>query len=254
MTTSFTTTEKFGTQMGDDFGDDQQYPELFGITFTPQVTGIAIGVAGLLVAGYLLWSQILPIWGELSTLKAQKADKQNQVNQLQGNELQKKIQQKTAELEQSQKLKGEVVNLFANDKSLESLLLDISNFANLSNLRLKSYAPSEEKSKVVNDSFGTLANNNLQIRSYNLELEGTFAQLQIFLQDLERLQPLLVVNQFNANVNDSQNYVLKNNQLVSVGEPKITGNVTLNAVFPDIQPATPETAPTTPTPPPTETK
>lgn len=152
--------------------------------------------------------------------------------------MQLKLKQKQAELEEAQQIKGEVVNLFANEQSLESLLLDISNFANLTNLRLNSYAPQADKQKVEDDSFGTLAQNNLQVKTYNLDLEGTFTQLQIFLQDLERLQPLMVVQNFNANT-EPQNYVLQNNQLVAVGEPTIKSTITVKAVFPDLQPIAP---------------
>ncbi|NJN75915.1 MAG: hypothetical protein HC796_06500 [Synechococcaceae cyanobacterium RL_1_2] len=45
--------------------DDQelqspQYPEAFGITFTPKVTGILIAIAGVAGAGYLVWKLVLP--------------------------------------------------------------------------------------------------------------------------------------------------------------------------------------------------
>ncbi len=241
MTTSFTTTEEFGTQMGDDFGDEGQYPEAFGITFTPQITGIAIGVAGLLIAGYLFWSQVLPVWGELSDLQGEKIDKQNDLNQLNSNQLQLKIQQKKAELRQTKQIKEEVTELFATRESLESLLLDISKFANLTNIRLNSYVPLKDRERVDDGSFGSLANDNFKVKIYNLDLEGTFAQLQLFLQDIERLQPLLVVQDFNAKA-ESQDYLLKNNQLVAVGQPNLEATITIKAVFPDLQPIEPESS------------
>jgi hypothetical protein len=236
MTTSFTTTNEFGTQIGDDFGDEGQYPQAFGITFTPQVSGIAIGVTGLLIAGYLFWTQVLPVWGELSQLRTQKADKQNQLNQLNSSELEVKINQKKAELEATKQIKQQVISLFADEPSLETLLLDVSNFANSSNLKLNSYAPSAEKETITDESFGSLANNNLEVKTYNLDLEGTFAQLQIFLQDIERLKPLLVIQNFNVNA-EPQDYLLENNQLVAVGEPKLKSTITVQAVFPNLQPA-----------------
>jgi hypothetical protein len=234
MTTSFTTTDEFD-DMDDGGFDEGDYPTAFGITFTPQVSGIVAGVAGLLVAGYLFISYVSPVISEVSELKKQQKEKQQQVEQLASLNVESKVQQKQAELEQMQKLETEVKGLFTNPIALETLLLNINNFVNATNITLNSYTPNEnnEKKLVEDDSFGELANQKVETKSYTLDIEGSFAQIQLFLQDLERLQPLLVVKQFDVNIlnEEKQDYILDKNKVIVTGEPKLKVNLTVDAVF-----------------------
>lgn len=251
MTTSFTTSDEFDPQ-DEGFGAEANYPTAFGITFTPKVSGIAIGVTGFLISVYLFSTQVMPVLGELSTLNQQKEEKQNQLNQLNSNQLEQILAKKQGELQEIKDLKEDVIQFFAQSQNLQTLLLDINNFANLSNITLNSYVPTGEKEKVADDSFGTLANNNLQVQTYNLDLEGGFSQLQFFLQDLERLQPLLVIQNLNTSIIEPPVYLLENNSLSVVEEPKLKTTLTLKAVFPDLQPpaeAAPAETPKGETPP-----
>ncbi|WP_330204271.1 type II and III secretion system protein [Cyanobacterium sp. Dongsha4] len=236
MTTSFTTSDEFEPQ-DEGFGAEADYPSAFGITFTPKVSGIAIGVGGFLIAGYLFFSQVMPVLGELSELNKQKQEKQDQLNQLSSNQLEQILARKQGELEEAKDLKEDVLQFFAQTQNLETLLLDVNNFANLSNIKMNSYVPTGDKEKVADDSFGTLAANNLQVQTYNLDIEGGFSQLQFFLQDLERLQPLLVVQNLNTSILEPPIYLLENNSLSVVQEPTLKTTLTLKAVFPDLQPA-----------------
>ncbi len=235
MTTSFTTTDQFDSQE-EDFGTGD-YPEVFGIAFTPKVTGIAIGVGGLLIAGYLFWSYVLPIWNELSQLNNQKQEKQSQLEQLSSNELDQIIANKENELTQIKDLKEDVLKLFATDQALDTLLLDVNSFTNFSKIKMNSFVPTPEREIVADESFGSLATNNLQVKTYSLDLEGNFSQLQLFLQDLERLQPLLVVKNLNTSTINPPQYLLENNRLVTIGQPKLKTSITLQAVFPQLQAA-----------------
>lgn len=236
MTTSFTTSDEFDAQ-GGGFGDEGLYPEVFGITFTPKVLGVTIALGGLLVAGFLAWSQVRPVWNEVNQLNQQKEEKQAQLDQISSNQLDNIIAQRKAELKEAENLKEDVINLFANEENLETLLLDISNFANLSNIAMKSYSPAAEKAPLADDSLGTLATNNVQVKNYQLQLEGTFSQLQLFLQDLERLQPLLVIKDLNATRVGEPIYLFENDQLSSVDEPTLNTTLTVQAVFADVKPA-----------------
>lgn len=241
MTTSFTTSDEFEPQ-GGGFDDEPDYPEIFGITFTPTVSGIAIGVGGLLIAAYLAWSQVLPAWKDLSSLNQEKETKQKQLDQISSGQIDVIIAQKKAELGESQILKQDVMQLFTNEKNLETLLLDVSTFANLSNIQINSYVPTSEKQVLADDSLGSLATNNVQVKNYNLNLEGTFSQLQLFLQDLERLQPLLIVKNLNTSTLEPPTYLLENDQLLTVGEPTLKTTVTVQAVFADVKPPPADTS------------
>lgn len=235
MTTSFTTSDEFEPQ-DEGFGAEADYPTAFGIKFTPKVSGIAIGVTGFLIAAYLFTTQVMPVSGELHTLNQQKKEKQNQLNQLNSNQLEQIIAKKQGELQEAKDLKEDVLQFFAQPENIQTLLLDVSKIARLSNVKINSYVPAGEKEKVADNSFGTLANNNLQVQTYNLDLEGGFFQLQSFLQDLERLQPLLVVQNLNTSTIDPPVYLIENNTITVARGPKLKTTLTLKAVFPDLQP------------------
>jgi len=238
--TSFTTTDDFGDE--GDFGAEGDYPEVFGLTFTPKVMGISIGVLGLLIAAFLGWSQLLPVVNELSELQGTKAERQNQLDRLNDSQFEQQVVGKRRELEEAQRIKQEVEGLFAQDTTLETLLLDANSFANFSNLKITSYTPAGDKQTVGDDSFGPTATNNLQVKTYNLNLEGSFQELQLFIQDLERLQPLLVVQDFNATVSTPQQYLLENDRVIPVGQPILNSTITVSALFADVQQvAAPET-------------
>lgn len=226
-----TTSDEFNPQDGD-FGESSDYPQAFGITFTPTITGVAIGVSGFLIAGYLFWTQVLPVWSELSELNNQKQEKQAQLSQLSSSQLEQIIANKRGELEEIKDIKQDVLQLFSNDQTIETLLLDVNSFSNISNVRINSYVPAGEITTVTDDSLGSLATNNVAVKTFNLDVEGTFTQLQLFLQDIERLQPLLIVQNLSTSTIDPTQYLLENDQLLAVGEPKLKTTITLNAVFP----------------------
>ncbi|WP_069789746.1 type II and III secretion system protein [Cyanobacterium sp. IPPAS B-1200] len=234
MTTSFTTTEDFGDE-AEGFGPESNYPELFGIIFTPKVTGISIGVVGFIIAAFLGWTQLRPVSEELSTLRAEKSEKEGQLNQLSESDLEQRITMKRGELEQAENLKVQVESLFAQERTLETVLLDLNQFVNSSNVTMTSYTPSGDRAAVSDDSFGQIAINNIQVKSYNLNLEGSFSNLISFVQDLERLQPFLVVQNFNATVSTPQQYLLENNQVFPFGSPELSTTITISALFSDVQ-------------------
>jgi type IV pilus assembly protein PilO len=235
MTTSFNSSDEFDAQE-EDFGESGDFPVVFGITFTPKVSGIALGVGGFLIASYLLWSQVLPVGNELSELNRQKQEKQSQLEQLNSSKLDLVIARKQNELTEAKDLKEDVLKLFATDQALDTLLLDVNNFTNFSNIKMNTFVPTLERETVTDGSFGSLATNNLQVKSYSVDLEGSFNQLQLFLQDLERLQPLLVVKNLNTSTVNPPQYLLENNQLVTIEPPKLKTNITLQALFPQLQP------------------
>lgn len=243
MTTSYTSTstsyDEFGTQMGEDFEQFSDYPVAFGITFTPKVTGIAAGIAGFLIAAYLVMSQILPAASELSQLRNSKQEKEQTLQSLQNSQIQVRLQQKQVELQQAKRLKQDVTNLFANPQTLSTLLLSINNFVNATNIKLNSYNPGQ--TEVVNtDDLGELAMGKVERQVYNLEFEGNFAQTQLFLQDIERLQPLIVISDLKTSVTDQQNYFLNQNQISVSREPQLKTTITINAISVADQPeATP---------------
>ncbi|HIK36950.1 MAG TPA: hypothetical protein IGQ44_03025 [Geminocystis sp. M7585_C2015_104] len=114
MTTSFTRTEFEPEQEG--FETGPEYPKAFGITFTPKVTGITLGVGGFLLAAYFFLNQAIPRWGELSQLNQQKQEKGEQLKRLNTGEMEQIIARKRAELEQVKALKEDLFKFFTEAK------------------------------------------------------------------------------------------------------------------------------------------
>lgn len=251
MTTSFTTSDEFDPQ-DEGFGEFGDYPQAFGITFTPKVSGIALGVGGFLIAAYLFWSQGMTILSELSELNKQKQEKEAQLSQLNSTQLEQVIVQKQNELTEAKDLKEDVLQLFSSQETIDTLLLDVNSFSKFRKVKMNSFIPAGDKEVVTDDSFGSLATNNLEVKTINLDLEGTFSQLQLFLQDVERLKPLVVVQNLNTSTINPVQYLFENNQLTVVGQPKLKTTLTLKAVLPNLQALETPPAPAEGTAPPAE--
>lgn len=100
------------------------YPAAFGVTFTPTVSGVLIAVLGLAGSVYLILNLIMPAWQKHQELVASQNQKQSLVEQKQASLRQReKIE---AELAQAKQQQTEVLALFANERTLDTLLLDLN--------------------------------------------------------------------------------------------------------------------------------
>ncbi|MBF2020122.1 MAG: pilus assembly protein [Hydrococcus sp. C42_A2020_068] len=213
------------------------YPTAFGITFTPQVSGIALAILGVLGAVYILANFVMPAYQNYQTLTTDEKAKEDQVNQQKSGVIEKKLQETETKLKQAQNLKSEVLNLFSSQATLDTLLIDINKFVASKNAKLVNYKPQGNEATIVNDgSLGTLVNNKLKRQTINLELEGTFEQTQSILRDIERLQPLLLVKNISSKMTVSPFVVLPNpktkqTELISLPSMLKT-TLTLDVVLP----------------------
>ncbi|GET43756.1 hypothetical protein [Microseira wollei] len=195
-----------------------QYPSAFGIEFTPKVTGILIGVVGLAGAAYLFMNFVQPVMQTNQTLideiNTEKANAKNK------EQLQQELQQAQADMAIAKQQQASVFTLFANQPSLKTLLLDLNKRIENRNTnlkpddvkaRLKKFQPDPKASGTVTDSsLGPAVNNKLYREVYIVELEGTFAQTMLFMLDLERLKPLLVVKNLKSELETTDRfYVLQ---------------------------------------------
>ncbi|WP_353929237.1 pilus assembly protein PilO [Okeanomitos corallinicola TIOX110] len=189
----------------DDFSSS--YPVVFGITFTPQVIGGVVGGLGFLGAVYMILNLGMPAWEKFQGLQTKSKDLQSQVEQKtnQANQANKV----KADLAQSKQLQTQVLGLFANEKSLDTLLLDTSSLINTSNsearvisgikAQLKKFAPEGDEPEIIEDgSLGEKVNNKLKRQIIKVEIEGKFEQMQLIMANIERLQPLLLVENYNS--------------------------------------------------------
>ena len=188
---------------GADQNGGSQYPSAFGIQFTPKVTGILIGVVGLAGAAYLFMTFVQPVMQANDTLIQEiETEKANAKNKEQ---LQQDFQQAQVDLAQAK-----------HQPSLRTLLLDLNKRIENRNTnlkpddvkaRLRLFQPDPKSSGPVNDSsLGAAVNNKLYREVYNVQLEGTFAQTMLFMLDLERLKPLLVVKNLKSEVDSTDRF------------------------------------------------
>lgn len=181
------------------------YPTVFGITLTPAVSGVLIAVLGLAGALYILMNMLMPALQKNQELTQSQNEKQALLAQKQASLQQ--IEKIQTDLAQAKQQKTEVLALFAQEKTLDTLLLDLnrlveSSNANLQNkakAKLKRFVPVNQSAEVITDgSLGAEVNGKLKRRTVNIEFEGTFEQTQSILRNIERLQPLLIVRDYQS--------------------------------------------------------
>ncbi|MBE9166765.1 type II and III secretion system protein [Pleurocapsales cyanobacterium LEGE 06147] len=227
-----TLADDFISEDGSELAAD--YPTAFGITFTPTVSGIVLAVVGLVGAGYIFMNMVKPALESYEQVKSQQQEKQGQIDRLKSGDLQQQVTNLNAELQAEQDLKSRILTLFTNEKDLDTLLLDLSSFIAANQGKLINYTPDSSVVTIQDGSLGTEVNGKLKKISIALEIEGTFSQIQAILRDLERLQPLLVVQSYSSKVSQPPTAVLSvsTGELVPSKEAKLQTQLKLDAILP----------------------
>jgi type IV pilus assembly protein PilO len=212
----------FGEQAGGDEGAPP-YPVVFGIAFTPPIIGIVVASLGLLGAIYMLLNMVGPAWEAYQQQVEKRTSLENDITEK--TRQSKQIEKVQEELAKSKQQQTQVLSLFANEKNLDTLLLDTNRLVESGNpstainsvrAQLKKFIPNGERPEIITDSsFGELVNNKLKRSSVNVEVVGTFEQTQSIIRNIERLQPLLIVKNFETRLDTTQ----LNQQRDSSGRP-----------------------------------
>lgn len=267
--------------------EDAEAPDglvFMGMTLSPPILGVLIAGLGLAGAVFLGLRLVQPLWGDRQELQVEIAEKETQID-AQGN-IQQQIEQAEAERNEVQALQEQVLSMFANPDSLETLILDINQQINQRNANLSSndirtrlvaqgcpsglleeYAdfnnqingffaqarlqqfepifpgndPSSNAANITSDgyelvndnSFGRQANGQIKRQTYDVQLEGNFAQTRAILMQLEQLQPLLVLREFSS-TQQNPTFLYDDNGLLPNCQPeaKITTSFRLEALLP----------------------
>jgi type IV pilus assembly protein PilO len=107
-----------------DFNSGPNYPSAFGITFTPMISGICLGVLGLAAAAYGWMTFVDPLRIETEALDAKVKEKTAQLGDSQKIEADlKKAKVRLAQVEQQRQ---QVMSLFAQPKNMDTILLDLN--------------------------------------------------------------------------------------------------------------------------------
>lgn len=223
----------------------EDYPVAFGITFTPLVSGLTLAVLGVVGAAYIYMNMVTPVKESYDQVKTQHQEKQNQLNQVKGGDFQQQIAQLKADLASKEAAKIQVTSLFTNQKDLDTLLLDINSFISANQGKLLNYKPEGDPVIVQDGSLGAEVNNKLKRQTISLSLEGTYNQTKSILKDLERLQPLLVVQSYSSKLKEEPGVVISINQsqLSQSKQPILSTDLKLDAILPlapgEVPPAQP---------------
>lgn len=201
-----TVSEDFITEDGDFEAAAPTYPTAFGVTFTPVVSGVLIAVLGLAATLYLILNVVLPAFQKYQELRTSRDQKQGLVAQKQA--VLQQNEQLRIDLAQARQQKVEVLALFANERTLDTLLLDLNRVVesgnaspgrNTGRARLKRFVPATTAGEIITDgSLGAAVNGKLKRQVVNVELEGTFEQTQAIIRNIERLQPLLLIKDYQS--------------------------------------------------------
>ena len=209
------------------------YPTAFGITFTPRVSGITFAILGILGAAYLFMNFAWPAWQQVQELQGTVDQKQSKLDQQQ--QIEKQLQASKVELEKAKQKSQRVLGLFANEQSLNTLLLALNDRVKASNGQIVLYEPEEEGATPVTDgSLGAEVNGKLKRKKIGVELEGNYAQIQSIMRGFERLQALLLVKDFTAELTEDREVQIdpNTNLVTSSKAPNIKTKMTLEALLP----------------------
>ena len=225
----------------DDFADEQgledEYPTAFGITFTPMIMGVAIAVAGIALAGYGYINYVKPAQAEYKQVSVKKQELQTQLNKIKSGDLQLKLAQLQAELADKQILKSRVLSMFTSQEDLETLLIDLAAFIAANQAELIQYQPDSNVSVVDDASLGAEVQGKLKRKGISMTIEGTFTETKQVLKDIERLQPLLMVQSISSTVTEKPTAVLtrSNGEIVPNKEAELKTQIKLDAILPSSQ-------------------
>ena len=213
---------------------DDDYPTAFGITFTPIVTCIALSIVGIVGAGYIYMNMVTPAQKAANQLKTQRNEKQAQLNQVKQQGYDQKVARLKAQIQEQKALKSKVIAMFTNQDDLETLLIDINSFIVANQGELIKYTPDRNISTINDNSLGTGVKGKLKKKGLDLEIKGTFSQTQAILQDLERLEPLLMIKSYQSKVTQKPTAILVRNQSQIVAENTaiLTTKLKIDAILP----------------------
>ena len=223
----------------DDFANDEQllesdYPSAFGITFTPMIMGVVIAVAGISLAAYGFIQFVQPAQNELQESSTKKEELINDLKKIKKGDLQLKLAELESDLAQKKVLKSRVLSMFTSEKDLETLLIDLNSFIATNQGALTQYQPDSNVSTISDASLGSGVQGKLKRKGISLTFEGTFNETKQILQDLERLQPLLMVQNISSSVTEEPTAILTGSRsdLVPQKQAELKTQIKLDAILP----------------------
>lgn len=214
---------------------------LFGLKFTPPIIGIIIAVLGIGASVGLFIYVLQPEWAKQEELKTKISTKEQEIATFQNSIARK--QEAIANREQAKQQKAEVSTLFGDAKTMDTLLFDINKIVKQGKAKLNEFKPTNQET-ISMTLFPSSINKNLPSASplenafqglpFSMELEGSFAQTQSILRNIERLEPLLTVSKLTSEIDQQTLNVEVDSQgkVIRLIDPTIKTTFNLLAIVP----------------------
>jgi type IV pilus assembly protein PilO len=219
------------TQLDDTtyLADAPNHPVIFGLTLSPLLIGGVVGVIGLIAAGFCAANYVMPKFQANQELQTKVNDVNQQIQDRKNNAI------KIAEAEEKFKVataqRESVLNLFANDKKLDTLLLDLNKLVNERQGELRKFTPDLAGTGTINDgALGSALNGKIRRKSIDVEMNGGFEQIQSILRTVERMDRFLILKDFKADLrNPATNTGVAN---TTGAAPRLKAGFKLQAIIP----------------------
>ncbi|MEM7795216.1 MAG: hypothetical protein AAF579_12310, partial [Cyanobacteria bacterium P01_C01_bin.118] len=224
-----------------------------------KVLGILAALAGIGLAIFLFQRFVQPVRLSNQELRATIEEKEQQL------ETQAERLEEIAKLEEEREAalvqRRNVYSLFADESSMDTLLLDINQRIKNSNAsigaarnqikargippivieaQLRTFNPAGE-TLVEDGSLGPDVDGKLKRQTYSVDFAGDFAQSQSILSNIERLEPLLLLRDFSLSSSETVTETVLNGQGQVIGQPKqrISSTFSVDALIPTGDPSGP---------------
>lgn len=235
-----------------DYLDEPMNPVVFGVEFTPTIIGVLLALVGIGGAVYLFVKMVQPVSVQNNTLRTEIATKEgdlvSQAAQLEN------VAKLEAELEVAMQRRRNIYGLFANEETMDTLLLDINQRIDSTNAalagvknqvrsrglppllleaQLQSFVPGE-KVVIEDSSLGADINGKLRREVYSIKFSGDYAQTQTILRNLERLEPLLMVRDFSINAGQevAETVIGPTGEVIIVPKARLDTSFEIDALMP----------------------
>lgn len=213
---------------------DGDYPTAFGITFTPMIIGIVLAIFGIAGAVYIYMNMASEANTKYQGVKSQLDEKQAQLDQMKQEDFPKRMANLKAEIAEQEQLKSRVTAMFTSEDDLETLLIDLNSFITANQGELIKYNPDSQVSVVSDGSLGSEVNGKVKRKGFSIDIKGTFNETQAILNDIERLQPLLVVKNYSSKVSEQPTAILASNrsEIIPLEPAILTTTLKIDAILP----------------------
>jgi len=193
----------FADNIPEGAGSEIDYPTAFGITFTPTVTGILIGIGGVLLGIYGIFNFVQPAQIRHGNLKADVVQMRQRVDFEQQKAESFSLREAEAKLGEVRARRDAIGTLLAPPSALDVFLTDLSRVVAVNGMELDAYQP--QGVVILEDQpSGSGVQCKLQQQTLPINLEGSYTQIQSLLRDLERMEPVLFVKNLSLNLKQSE--------------------------------------------------